>query len=497
MPALTSLRIRIALVAVLLIGRSALGAQPETHWYALAIDGAPSGWSSTRSTGPGAWGANSGEVVTETETKLTLRRDKDVVTIHYRTSFTETPEGRALRAQRVELSGDQAETTTFTFTDGAIRIEEERGWETAVREIGAHDGAWLTPGAAREYVARRLAAGAGEINYRTVDLSIGVAPIPVSISVGERTEIEAMGQRVAVTQCEASYNTPPVHVTEWITPEGVLVRSETAMGGLTLTRELTTREEALRAAEGPDLIGLTLIKPDRPIAGARGTKRASYVLRAGEDGGKLSLAACGAQRVEQLENGSVRVTVDLDGPAEEGEAAAALLEATAHIDFDDAGVRELAGRAPDGLEERELARRLRRIAHGHITTTSLDVGFARASEVARTRRGDCTEHAVLLAALLRARGIPSRVVSGLIYAPSFAGERGVFAFHMWTQALVDDGAGTKRWIDLDATLGRRDFDAAHIAIAASALGEDGGLSAVAMPVARLLGRLSIEVESIE
>jgi transglutaminase-like putative cysteine protease len=98
--------------------------------------------------------------------------------------------------------------------------------------------------------------------------------------------------------------------------------------------------------------------------------------------------------------------------------------------------------------------------------------------------------------MLRARGIPSRVVSGLIYAPRFAGERDVFAFHMWTQALVQTGEGT-RWIDLDST-GSRPFDATHIAIAASALADEpagGSMSEIAMPVADLLGQLSIEVES--
>ena len=34
---------------------------------------------------------------------------------------------------------------------------------------------------------------------------------------------------------------------------------------------------------------------------------------------------------------------------------------------------------------------------------------------ARTRSGDCSEHAVLLTALLRARGIPARVSHGLVY----------------------------------------------------------------------------------
>ena len=44
---------------------------------------------------------------------------------------------------------------------------------------------------------------------------------------------------------------------------------------------------------------------------------------------------------------------------------------------------------------------------------------------------------VLLAAMLRAAEIPSRVAVGVIYVERFAGERDVFGYHMWTQALID------------------------------------------------------------
>ena len=47
--------------------------------------------------------------------------------------------------------------------------------------------------------------------------------------------------------------------------------------------------------------------------------------------------------------------------------------------------------------------------------------FSSASEVAVARRGDCTEYAVLLAAVCRARQIPCRLVLGLVYAPEQQG----------------------------------------------------------------------------
>jgi hypothetical protein len=119
------------------------------------------------------------------------------------------------------------------------------------------------------------------------------------------------------------------------------------------------------------------------------------------------------------------------------------------------------------------------------------VGFATASEVARTRQGDCSEHAVLLAALLRGAGIPSRTVSGLIYTDEFLGRKNVFAYHMWTQAWLTQGVGG-RWVDLDATLDALPFDAAHIALATSSQSDVGAVNDI-VKIAGLLGRLSLQV----
>jgi hypothetical protein len=86
------------------------------------------------------------------------------------------------------------------------------------------------------------------------------------------------------------------------------------------------------------------------------------------------------------------------------------------------------------------------------------VGYASAAEAARTRRGDCTESALLLAALARAHGIPARVAFGMAYWSRFTARPYVWSPHAWVQ--VWDGS---RWISYDAGLGS--FDAGHLALA--------------------------------
>jgi transglutaminase-like putative cysteine protease len=76
--------------------------------------------------------------------------------------------------------------------------------------------------------------------------------------------------------------------------------------------------------------------------------------------------------------------------------------------------------------------------NAHVREKDYGRGFATALEVLRDRSGDCTEHSVLLAALLRAAGIPARPVVGLA-----CGQNRLVG-HMWVEAYVD------YWRTLDA-----------------------------------------------
>lgn len=64
--------------------------------------------------------------------------------------------------------------------------------------------------------------------------------------------------------------------------------------------------------------------------------------------------------------------------------------------------------------------------------------------------GDCNEHAVLLAALARAAGIPCRVEAGLVYL------NGSFYYHAWNLLYLG------RWITADSLFGQMPADVTHI-----------------------------------
>jgi hypothetical protein len=66
------------------------------------------------------------------------------------------------------------------------------------------------------------------------------------------------------------------------------------------------------------------------------------------------------------------------------------------------------------------------------------------------RVGDCNEHAVLLAALSRAAGIPCRIEAGLVYL------KGRFYYHAWNRVYLG------RWITVDAVFNQIPADVSHI-----------------------------------
>jgi hypothetical protein len=135
------------------------------------------------------------------------------------------------------------------------------------------------------------------------------------------------------------------------------------------------------------------------------------------------------------------------------------LRATAWLQSDRAEVRNIAAPVAQQRrisETRKMELLLER-ARPYLYTLDF-TGHYSALDTIRRRAGDCTEAAVLLAALGRAAGIPTRVVNGLVYSRQrYHGVSNAFLPHSWTLAYVD-GA----WRSFDLAL--ETFDVTHIAL---------------------------------
>ncbi|MGY8767346.1 MAG: transglutaminase-like domain-containing protein [Pirellulales bacterium] len=147
------------------------------------------------------------------------------------------------------------------------------------------------------------------------------------------------------------------------------------------------------------------------------------------------------------------------------------------------------GVLPNEKSAAVIALAMEKYVHEVITAKNFSTGFASAADVAEHLEGDCTEHSVLLTALLRARKIPARTAMGLVYF-EFPTSKG-FAYHMWTEAWVND-----RWFPLDATMGRGGIGPGHIKVGDSNLAGAGAFAAF-LPVSQVIGQVKIKAVLIE
>jgi transglutaminase-like putative cysteine protease len=166
------------------------------------------------------------------------------------------------------------------------------------------------------------------------------------------------------------------------------------------------------------------------------------------------------------------------------------LKSNYFINSDDARVQELTRKAVG--EEKDpwkKAQRIEKWVHDNMKIKNFTEAMATADQVARTLQGDCTEHAMLMAAMSRAAGVPSRTALGLVYVDVGKPQLG---YHMWTEVYVQG-----QWMGLDATLGTGSIAPGHVKIADHSWHEVRSLEPL-LPVMRvLLGKPAIEVLRVE
>ncbi|MEW4526607.1 transglutaminase family protein [Maioricimonas sp. JC845] len=470
-------------------------ADPDESWQVVYIGGKRIGYaySSERTLN------RNGETVilTDVLTQMTITRFNGQLTMRVKQQIEEDNDGNLLKFTfEVEnppnsrtrtlgvVKGDQLHLTT---SSGGRTQESTQPWDRDVKSP-----AW------QERTLREKPLKEGESRtFRTFDPQFNrVAEIRLT---NEGTAETAMldGKTRTLEHIRMTHSLLPGFIVDSYTDEGGrTLKTETNLLG-TVTYEVS-EEVALEEIAGDelDLALETLVeveKIERPF------ETASVTYRITVEGGVQNdhFPEGPTQQRNPISDDVVELTVTSIRPgAGDGNAPASptpgpdYLDSTRFLECKDPKIVELAaeGAASEGTDA-EVAIALEKFVHQKIRTKDFSTALATASEVARSLEGDCTEHAVLLAALLRARGIPSRVAIGLVYAPRHSG----FAGHMWTEAFLDG-----RWVPLDATLGRGGIAATHIKMSDSSLAGDSAVPVGAFfSVTMLLGRMQIDIESVE
>lgn len=240
---------------------------------------------------------------------------------------------------------------------------------------------------------------------------------------------------------------------------GRIVAAIQPMFGVAVTTRPADRDTALRPHPPYRLLRNVMAKSPVRIgpAAAQGHIRYRFGFI---DGIAFAPPATGEQRVTLDATG---VTLDICtscGPGLPSDPASLTdaRRATAWLQHDHPRVMALA--RPVIRRKLSPARTMQELAvRARTVMQRIDfTGHRSAADALAHGAGDCTEDAVVLAALGRAAGIPTRVASGLVYSRErYHGVSNVFMPHSWTLAYVD-GA----WRSFDMSLDG--FDATHIAL---------------------------------
>lgn len=421
----------------------------QEQWYSVHLDGRKIGQlhSIRRVDAEGVHGSQ--------RLQLDLERSGEALRIVSEQSTVESLDGLPLAFSSLVDTGAAATRVHGTVADGVAELRLERAGSETTQTLPWPQGALLAEGQRLAALRAGLASGT---RYRFVLFDLdALQPLVVENEVIGAVDLLVHGRSeslVALRQ-QLLLGATALDSELWLEPATLQVR-RMRLPALGMHFDVLACDQA--CAEAPnqptDVLAATLVQAPRPLSPREREHPLRY--RVGYDGA-APLAAAPPGQVRETRADHMLIAVDPRGGREQP-GNADDLAATRWLQSDHPELVELAARlAGDAADDASRMQRLRDGVSRHLRVKSLRIGYASALEAARLEEGDCTEHALLLAALGRAQGIPTRVANGLAYAASFSGQRDVFVPHAWVYAWIDG-----RWQGYDAAL--PGYGSGHLAL---------------------------------
>jgi hypothetical protein len=490
-------------VGLVLVAGPLAAAPPvkEDVWNAAYLDGARAGYVHTQVQEIQRGGTTI--LHTNTVLQLTVKRFQDTITMRMETGTDETQEGKVTavfmkqflgKQQQLELTGTVDGDELHVKVDGGARQDKRIPWDEKV--VGLYRQEHL-------FQDRQVKPG-DHFSYLSFEPTIN-AVVNTQVTVKDYEQVETPDGKRRLLRVDAvadklkipggSFQLPAL--VSWLDEGLQVVRSQVELPGLgKMVLNRADKRVATAAigpsGKGPNLGLNSLLRLNRRIADPYNTETAVYriTLKDDDDPG-TAFAQDGRQKVRNVKGNHFELVIQASrGPQpvdQDPGVAEEFLQSCYFINCDDARVKDHARRAVgDARDAWVKARRIEHYVHDHMDRKNFTEAFATADEVARTMEGDCTEHAMLAAAMCRAVGVPSRTALGLVYVDDRR-QGPVLGFHMWAEVWVHG-----QWLPIDATLGQGYVGATHLKIADHSWHDIQSLTPL-LPVLRVLGKLSIEV----
>ncbi len=460
-----------------------------TTWNAMFVQGKKVGYSRLDT----ELATDNGSPILRREAtmEMRLRRFGDTNTPRTHYVSVETPDGKLLSFGGEEELGDTPRKVRGeVLGDDTLEIQIEHAgqeetrkleWNPAIGGFSAEQDSLLRK-PLQPQERRRLRA--------LVPFTYEIATIEMQAMDFEETALLDGSKRLL--RIEVTSRSPSggrMDSTLWADETGQIFKRRDS--GLELETFLVDERTALAEASPADTVDLgklSMIRVDARLPQGLQTQRATYRVTLREGNPAEVFPSTERQQVTPVDVRTADISItSSSGSASNTESSPPTdedLQPNSLIQSNHPSVLALANRFPTaGQPPLATALDLEKFVHASVRSKNFSQAFATAAEVAQNMEGDCTEHAVLLAALARAKGIPARVAIGLVYMPS----EQAFGYHMWNDLYIDG-----EWLPFDATLGQGGIGAAHLKLSQSNL---AGVNAYGsfLPAAQVMGQLDIEI----
>ncbi len=287
---------------------------------------------------------------------------------------------------------------------------------------------------------------------------------------------------------EVNQQLGPIKATMWMNKDGTVVRS--VLPELRMEQVKVTEREAKLPSEVVDLFSQALLRLPRPLPARQNIEQ--LVVRIESKGGN-EVDAVGDDRQTVRKIGrAAELTIRVQRPPRKSVRRPIkaprwqpFLQSTEYEPLDHPGLRSTAERLTTNEETIwGAARAINAFVYRHIKDKTLARAYMSAPEALASQEGDCTEHSVLFSSLAKISGIPTRLVTGLVYV---GGPENVLGYHEWVEVWTGE-----EWLAMDPTFGQEIADATHIKLHAG-LSDPKGLRASGQAAGRALADFDFKV----
>jgi len=435
----------------------ALLKERRRHWYGVYLNGNKVGWGVESQQPATIEGKACISLALEVTMEMTALDKVTKVEIASRRHFDADPPHRAFLIEDIQKMDGQERTVVLRHKEGTIYVAETTEAGNArsklVPDIDLRLCHATTPALWAAEPQRKPGDAIGAVEFSADKMKISRQ----TITVLREGDWAGPGGKLPVWEVQLYYHDEKLNAAARVSrSDGSIVNA--IFGQLVEIRmEPEKVAKVMPGGEQPDIFLAMSIPADRKLGSPTDLGELVIELSAPEGKQVPEFPDNVNQTAERTADG--RVTVRITPGAGKAqpvstEDRAESLKATPRYPIGEQSVQQLAEKAVAGAtDERDKVKKLLRFTDFYIRD-SYEIEALSVMDLMRTRKGDCSAHALLFTTLARAAGIPAREANGWMY---MGNEYKSFGGHAWNEVVLDG-----HWVPVDAIWNQPQLDAGHI-----------------------------------